>query len=154
MEDEQSGQGEHRETHGTPTQDESTWRRIKPFVDGERAALTIRMDLHSRRRWRCVEIGDDGSAWRSQGLSVIWSVSEEQDGRVWLHVSAARADRLPSYSDMANVKRLFIGPSRYAYSVWASDAMHVNIHPYVLHLWCALSGDEPMPDFTRQTGSI
>ena len=54
--------------------------------------------------------------------------------RVWLHVSLSRANRMPSYQDMCDVKSLFIGPDRKAHQVFAEESQHVNIHAYCLHL--------------------
>lgn len=109
--------------------------------------------------WRLTHRGVDGDKWslseaHNTGMSVIWSIATEQDERIWLHVSVARPARLPSYSDMARVKRLFIGPDQFAYSVWAADTEHVSIHDNCLHLWHPLTGELPLPDFTRGTGTI
>lgn len=109
--------------------------------------------------WRLVARGIDGDKWalaeaHHSGMSVIWSIATEQDGRIWLHVSAARIARLPSYSDMSRIKRLFIGPDQFAYSVWAPDSEHISIHDNCLHLWHPLTGELPLPDFTRGTGTI
>ena len=119
---------------------------VERFVIGERLA---------QPDWLRLERSEDGEAWQTDaGLRVIWSIATEEDGRPWLHVSASRADRRPSYSDLARVKELFIGPERAAYSVWAPASEHVNIHPNCLHLWAPLSGGSPLPDFTRGGGSI
>jgi hypothetical protein len=112
-------------------------------------------DLIDRWKWHLLEARPDGEAWRTDtGLTVIYSTALEQDGREWLHVSASRVDRIPSYSDMTRVKNAFIGVHRTAYSVWVPASEHVNIHPNCLHLWAVLEGDDPLPDFTRGTGSI
>lgn len=110
-------------------------------------------------KWRClvdgVGNGGDGQSWQLMGLRVIWSCADELDGRPWLHVSASREVSIPSYSDMTLVKRLFIGPTRYAYSVWADTNKHVSIHPNCLHLWSVLDdGPQPLPDFTHGLGTI
>ncbi|MGW8177909.1 MAG: DUF7694 domain-containing protein, partial [bacterium] len=50
------------------------------------------------------------------------------NGEMWVHVSASREDGLlPNYTEMAMVKRMFIGAERTAYSVWAKDSAHINI---------------------------
>lgn len=104
--------------------------------------------------WRMIEHGDDGQVWRLGQLTVIWSTHVELDGRDWLHVSASRPMHMPSYLDMKFVKKIFVGPERFAYSVWAPDAEHVSIHDYCLHLWAPLTGEPPLPDFTRGLGTI
>lgn len=79
--------------------------------------------------------------------------ARELDGRVWLHVSASRGSRLPSYADLVEVKELFIGRERKAVQVFPSRAEHVNIHPHALHLWHCVDGDV-LPDFTHGSGSL
>jgi hypothetical protein len=120
-------------------------------VCDERYQIDNRLD---RTMWRHVMHADDGDCWMALGgLKVIWSAAEEEDGKIWMHVSVSRPTRLPSYTDLARVKALFIG-DRVSYSVWATAADHVNIHQNCLHLWAVLEGEEPLPDFTRGLGSI
>lgn len=98
----------------------------------------------------------DGSAWVNEktGLCVIASVSIEQDGHAWLHVSYSYRSRIPSYRDGKAVKAIFIGNDREAYAVYPKSEDHVNIHPYVLQLWARVDGQKALPDFTRGGGSI
>lgn len=110
--------------------------------------------------WTMLADGVDGQMWttRTEAVSltlrVIWSVAEELDERIWLHVSVSRPDRLPSYLDLQRAKTLFVGDDRVAYSVWPRASHHVNIHERCLHLWAPLTGDDPLPDFTRGGASI
>lgn len=117
----------------------------------KRLAATIDHDL-----WLLIQPGEDGDMWetRTQSMRVIWSIAEELDLRVWMHVSVSRPLLLPSYGDMKRVKRMFIGAERMAYSVWAPEAEHVNIHARALHLWSPLTDGLPLPDFTRGRGTI
>jgi hypothetical protein len=85
---------------------------------------------------------------------VIESIARELDGRLWHHLSVSRADRIPSYHDVNDVKDVFIGRAHIAYQVFPPRARHVNIHPYCLHLWSPLEGDEPLPDFRQGSQSI
>ena len=84
----------------------------------------------------------------AEGIGVIISV-ERIDGEKWLHVSASRQSRVPSWADMMYVKQLFIGKGRKAIQVMPPTDEHVNTHPFVLHLWCNLERD-PLPDFRRE----
>ena len=70
------------------------------------------------------------------------------DGKTWMHVSMSRRFRLPSYEDMTEVKDIFIGKTRQALQIFSRADRHVNIHPYCLHLWCAVEGDG-LPDFGK-----
>lgn len=105
--------------------------------------------------WRLDAKGRFESVWTHDGLgiSVIRSVSREEDGRHWLHVSCAAADRIPSYPELLFVKECFVGTSRTAVQVFPPRAQYINVHPYALHLRCLLEGDL-LPDFSHGTGSI
>ena len=104
--------------------------------------------------WTLTEQGSDGAAYRhANGLRVIWSAAREADGRIWLHVSLSRADRMPTYRDLKHVKVAFIGNQRKAIMVIPEQREHVNLHPFCLHLFSCLEED-PLPDFTRGTGMI
>lgn len=122
------------------------------MIDKLRNEIATRLDPSL---WALDQPGEDGERWVSRGgMSVIWSVATELDGRCWLHVSVARPNRLPSYDDMKRVKHLFVGPGRVAYSVWPPERDHISIHDRCLHLWCPLEGDWPLPDFARGGPSI
>lgn len=91
---------------------------------------------------------------RRDDLAVIETKFRWDDGREWLHVSMSYGDHLPSYEDMATVKRLFCGPDRRALQVFPAARQHINIHEYTLHLWCCISpAGDGLPDFGRY-GSI
>jgi hypothetical protein len=105
--------------------------------------------------WTCIAVAEDGFAWTTEyGLRVIESIARELDGRLWHHLSVSRADRIPSYHDVNDVKDVFIGRAHIAYQVFPPRARHVNIHSYCLHLWSPLEGDEPLPDFRQGSQSI
>jgi|JI10StandDraft_1071094.scaffolds.fasta_scaffold1819773_2 hypothetical protein len=105
--------------------------------------------------WRRIEEWwtANGAGWRSStGLAVMLSGAVELDGRRWVHVSTSRRDRMPSYEDLAVVKRLFIGEERRAIQVFVPHTEHVNRHQFCLHLWCCVDGDG-LPDF-RSSGEV
>lgn len=103
--------------------------------------------------WSLVQRSQDGAAYQGRSLHVIVSVATELDGLHWLHVSVSHPIRLPKWSELREVKDLFIGRERKAMQVLPPSSQYVNLHPRVLHLWCCLDGD-PLPDFTHGTGSI
>lgn len=107
--------------------------------------------------WQIVEDGRHllwpGVACQAiDGLCVIASVDVKRDNKAWLHVSMSRKSRLPSYEDMARVKRLFIGDESTAYQIFPPANEHVNTHEFCLHLWCCIDG-RVTPDF-RENGQI
>jgi hypothetical protein len=112
------------------------------------AALPVIEPAGWKRLWR-----DDGgfAVEHWSGLAAIVSCHRELDGKPWMHVSISRADRLPSWGDLRMAKDAWIGPNRLAIQVLPRVADYVNVHPYVLHLWCCLDGD-PVPDFRAARG--
>jgi hypothetical protein len=122
-------------------------------VDPATAALA--MPLTIPPGWRVAQRAADGMLYVNPGgrMSVILSVSSEADGRMWLHASMAHRDRLPTWGELTAMKAWAIG-DRYAYQVLPPKALYVNINPNVLHLWCPLEGDPPLPDFTQGQGTI
>ncbi len=103
---------------------------------------------------RLVQERGDGAAYQTiDGLTVIVSAGTELDGRRWLHMSASRPDKVPTWEDLKWMKRVFAGRKGKAIQVIPPDSEYVNIHPHVLHLWICLDGD-PLPDFTHGTGSL
>jgi hypothetical protein len=106
--------------------------------------------------WKLLEVRSDGIACMNKalGLAVICSENIEQDGNKWLHVSVSRRSKIPTYDDLALVKRLFMGDDLHAYQCFVASVDHVNIHPYCLHLWARSDGKPALPDFTNGTGSI
>ena len=105
--------------------------------------------------WTSAETGN-GRGWRARtsigaGLAVMLSGAVELDGRRWVHVSLSRRDRMPSYDDMALVKRVFIGADRKAVQVFPQRREHYSLHEFCLHLWHCVDGDG-LPDFRAQGG--
>lgn len=86
------------------------------------------------------------------GLCVIASV-DTIDGMDWLHVSASRRSRCPSYEDLARMKRDFIGEDLPAYQVFPKASEHRSLHPYALHLWAPLGAD-PFPDLHGERADL
>lgn len=117
-------------------------------------ALRLRGVL-GRKNWNAPEpFGPDGWSLTSAGplgASVIVTVSDQPDGREWVHASIAGHGWMPTYDDLVVLHRAaFDGP---AYQVFAPSSEHINIHEYALHLWGRLDGRPALPDFGRY-GSI
>ena len=91
-------------------------------------------------------------AWEHNGLFIIASAAEYDDGREWLHVSVSRKSRVPSYDDLTRIKRDFIGDDKKAVLVLPEKKNHVNIHDYCLHLF--YSAENPLPEFSAGLGTI
>lgn len=92
------------------------------------------------------------AGWEFNGLIIIASAGEYDDGKEWLHVSVSRKSRLPTYEELTRIKRDFIGDDKKAVFILPEKEKHVNIHNYCLHLF--YSAANPLPDFTGGSGSI
>ncbi|KAA0888792.1 DUF7694 domain-containing protein [Oryzomonas rubra] len=89
-------------------------------------------------------------AFRRKGdkLYVLFTASHwPGDDRIWIHVSASFPNKTPSYQDMAEVKRLFVGEDRKAMHIFPARQYHVNIHEHCLHLFSCVEGDDGLPEF-------
>ena len=105
--------------------------------------------------WKLNAKAHDGARWihTRDNRIVIASYKRYSDGKLWLHVSLSRPNRVPSYDDLVYVKRHWIGDDRKAIMVLPSKDEHVNLHPYVLHLFTCIDGD-PLPDFRTKDGIL
>lgn len=97
---------------------------------------------------------DDVLENRYSEVRVILNVMRYGDGRPWAHLSMSRRDKkLPTWEQLREVKELFLGKQRKAIQVLPPADQYVNIHPGVLHLFCCLSDEDPLPDF-RYKGKL
>jgi len=75
---------------------------------------------------------------------VIAGVERRDDGRLWMHVSTSMRHRLPSWEEVVAVKEQFIGEDRHALQLLPKRSEWLNLHPYCLHLWAVLEGEDPL----------
>jgi len=144
----------------TPEQNEKLLELLpeKPLGGSRAAAFFIPEEdpliVNPPPGWKRQEVREDGVSWinKKKRLFVIASIATESDKKQWLHVSCSHATRLPTYGEMAMVKRVFVGSDRYAISIMPPTKCHVNIHPNCLHWWSCLNG-HPLPEFSFD-GSI
>lgn len=123
----------------------------------QEGALFLTTQLDARRGHRpkgWTQIGDVFNTFRNihRHLSLIVTACREADGRLWVHLSIAGRDRLPTWLELVEVRDWLFGPEALAIQVLAPVSEHVNIHPYCLHLWHCVDGS-PLPDF-RRAGQI
>lgn len=123
----------------------------------QRWVQTWKLSLGGLRGWRLLEDGADGEKYlgkiNGQPIVVIWSIAREEDGKPWLHVSASHPSRVPTWEEMAEVKRLFVGADRFALQLHPPEAVYVNIHARVLHLWAPVE-HWPLPEFSAVVDGI
>ena len=126
---------------------EEEWQRAKLATDGWYAeleipngwlelAVPVNTPMEGQRAFEHID-----------GRRVIGSVGQH-DNKWWLHVSLSRRKYIPSYEDLADVKRVFVGDARQALQIFPRRERHVNIHPHCLHLWACLEPEgDGLPDF-------
>jgi hypothetical protein len=103
--------------------------------------------------WSIKKRGFNGGWYKSRdGLAVIISSCQEQDGKLWVHLSVSRKKSIPTWADLVKVKELFLGTDALAIQVLVPRSEWVNDHEFCLHLYQCLD-DRPIPDF-RKLGTI
>ena len=87
-------------------------------------------------------------------LKAMLGCGIEDDGRAWLHLSVSHQHRIPTWTELGEAKRAFLG-DREAYQVLPPISRYVNINAKVLHLFALLDENAMvLPDFTRGTGNL
>lgn len=89
--------------------------------------------------WKPVFTSHQHQKWfrRLDGLVVIVS-EDEMGGQLWLHVSCSYKDKYPKWSDLKEVKDVFMGRERRAYQLLPKQSEIVDEELYCLHLWSSL----------------
>ena len=91
---------------------------------------------------------------RYSEVRVILNVMRYSDGKAWAHLSMSRRDKkLPTWEQLREAKDLFLGKKRKAIQVLPPEDQYVNHNPGVLHLFCCLDDNDPLPDF-RVLGTL
>jgi hypothetical protein len=108
-----------------------------------------------RAHWEPRVPGDDGlGTWDqpTRGIRLMHSVSEEDDGEVWAHLSVSlRTWTLPEWRQLKEAQWLCY-PDHAGIVVVAPKDEHVNVAE-VLHVWTKLTGPPVLPDF-RKLGQV
>jgi hypothetical protein len=67
-------------------------------------------------------------------------------GGDWDHVSVSCKDRVPTWDEMQQVHRAFFKDDEVAMQLHLPPSDHINVHPFVLHLWRPRRGQKiPLP---------
>jgi hypothetical protein len=68
-------------------------------------------------------------------LSVLLSVDTLENNERYLHISASFPSHAPTYSDLRDIKNIFIGKEAEAFQVLPKESEYINVHPYCMHIW-------------------
>jgi hypothetical protein len=63
----------------------------------------------------------------------------------WDHLSVSCRNRIPNWTEMEYVKRLFFKDDEAAMQLHLPPAKHINIKDYVLHIWRPHDTEIPLP---------
>lgn len=66
-------------------------------------------------------------------------------GDGWDHVSVSLNNREPYWPEMEFIRRLFFENGETVLQIHPPIAQHINLHPYVLHLWRAWHVEYTLP---------
>lgn len=66
-------------------------------------------------------------------------------GEGWDHVSVSRADRMPDWTEMEAIAKLFFKRDEYAMQLQVPQNDHINFHPFCLHWWRPIDTPIPLP---------
>jgi len=80
-------------------------------------------------------IASDGVGWDELGF----------DPPVWEHVSVSTEFRTPWWDEMAYVRDLFWSDEELVLQFHVPKSMHINVHPFCLHLWRPIGVEIPLP---------
>lgn len=82
---------------------------------------------------------------KSPRLCVLLAANIIDDKR-WIHLSLSHSHRIPTFTELKEVKNAFIGEFRRAFQVLPPQDEYVNDYWKVLHLYAPLDHN-PLPDF-------
>ena len=63
----------------------------------------------------------------------------------WDHVSVSFSNRMPTWDEMAEIKRMFFKPDEVCIEYHPAETEYVNFHNYCLHIWRPQRADIPIP---------
>jgi hypothetical protein len=111
---------------------------VKPWA--EIAAHVQRVIAHGRDKDGAGGYYMVASCVNGEMLGVIAS-----DGLGWDHVSVSGRDRIPSWTEMEQVKRLFFRDNETAFQLHVPPVDHISCCEFCLHLWRPQRGAIPRP---------
>lgn len=82
----------------------------------------------------CISSGEDGQSFLFKTPAGLLRVVAST-GNGWDHVSVSLDHRLPSWTEMHAIKRLFFEDDEVCMQLHLDVVNHVNAHPNSLHLW-------------------
>jgi len=96
--------------------------------------------------------GDTENDRQYYGVFCVISKSSRRTLRViassdmgWDHVSVSLQNRCPNWHEMEQIKLMFFNKDELCWQYHVPPADHINIHPYVLHIWRKHDFEMPLP---------
>jgi hypothetical protein len=72
-------------------------------------------------------------------------LASSDPGSGWDHVSVSLMHRCPNWLEMSHIHRVFFKEDETAWQYHVRREDHINVHPYVLHIWRKHRFEFPMP---------
>lgn len=66
-------------------------------------------------------------------------------GKGWDHVSVSLSTRTPTWDEMEYVRKKLFKPDEIVVQFHVPSEVHVNVHPYTLHMWRKIGFNQPLP---------
>jgi hypothetical protein len=89
--------------------------------------------------------GECGSFTIQSPIDGVLMVVVASNGDLWDHVSVSRKNRVPNWAEMSAIHRMFFKDDEVAMQLHMPPSDHINIHPFVLHLWRPHDSTIPLP---------
>ena len=107
-------------------------------------------DLRELDKYRIDDLPDEDKKYC--GMFCVPSKNSGRNLRViastdmgWDHVSVSLISRCPNWLEMEQIKRMFFAYDETCWQYHVPSSDHINIHPYVLHIWRKQDFEMPMP---------
>jgi hypothetical protein len=120
-------------------------------LTGDHMGNGLMRDLNELNKYRIT----DPSTWAGDGTCGAFLIPSQLKGRplrviasadeVWDHVSVSLEHRIPYWSEMSMIHRMFFKEDEVAMQLHVPVSEHINNHPHVLHLWRSHTQPIPMP---------
>jgi len=110
-------------------------------------------NLHELDKWRInksseADLAEDADRSSGQFVVILRGIRlmvQASTGLGWDHVSASTSKRCPTWDEMEAIKRLFFEDDETAMQLHVAPKDHINIHPFVLHIWRPQHEKIPLP---------
>ncbi len=101
--------------------------------------------------WRIISESSEHQFWQNdRKVLAVMTTIEEHEGKLWHHCSISHPKRLPTYDELAYMRKHWMGTDLPAIMVFPDKEHYVNTHPTCLHLFVCLDlSGNGLPEFSK-----